>query len=172
MIRLEQPQNTPGSTRMAVEIEVLPLDGPEQRYARLRVRYLVMDSPILEMDSSVYSHYSDQPLLWLEKAIKTRRHHLTETFGNWSDLHLLVIEQNRLSQLDFDELQKEIGKEACLHPFLYALDVLVNPDPEGLAYAGIGMRFNGLLYSDLHQFLTQFHDEVQSVFSAHQPKSD
>jgi hypothetical protein len=157
---------------MAVEIEVLPLDRPEQNYAKFKVRYLVMDRPTLEMDSSVYPQFADRPLLWLEKAIKTRCLNLSEVFGNWSDSHLLEIEQARLSQQDFDELQEEIGIEACPYPFLYTLDVLVNPDPGGLVYAGIGMHLTGLTYTDLHRFLIQFRDEVQSVFTAHHQPDD
>jgi len=165
MIHLEQPKNTPESTMMAVEIEVLPLDSPSHRYDRLRVRYLVDNRLVLELESSINPYLAEEPLTWLKKAINTRRKYLSTTIGELvSDQHLICVEQTRLSKEDFSEIQAELGAEAFPHPFLYAIDVLVNPDPEGLVHAGIGMRFNGLSYAEIAQFLFQIRDEVNTAY--------
>jgi hypothetical protein len=166
MIRLEQPKNYPSADTMAVEIEVLPLETPEHRYANMRVRYLIGDRQVLEMGSSIYAGEADRPLTWLKKSIGTRRNLLSETFGNLvTGEHLIVIEQSRLSKDDFAQIQKEHGAEGFPYPFLYTLDVLVNPDAEGLIYAGIGMHFTGLSQAEITRFLAQLRDEVNGVFS-------
>jgi hypothetical protein len=51
---------------------------------------------------------------------------------------------------------------------MYELDILVNPDPEGLAYAGIGIRFTGLSYAEITGFLSQIREEVAAVFAVQQ----
>jgi hypothetical protein len=165
MIRLEQPKNTPGLTNMAVEIEVLPLESPSHHYTRLQVRYLIDNRQVLEMGSSIYPDMPQYPLNWLEKAIKTRRKRLNDEFGSpISGEHLIYIEQIRIPQNEFAEIQAELGAEAYPYPFMYDIAVLVNPDPEGLAYAGIGMRFTGLSYPEITRFLSQIRDEVEAVF--------
>jgi hypothetical protein len=75
----------------------------------------------------------------------------------------MVIEQFRLSESDFLEIQKGLGAEAYPYPFLYDVDILVNPDPSGNVNAGIGMRFSGLDYSQVYQFLSQLCDEIHAV---------
>ena len=118
------------------------------------------------MGSSIYAGEADRPLTWLKKSIHTRRNLLSETFGNLvTGEHLIVIEQSRLSKDDFAQIQKEHGEEGFPYPFLYTLDVLVNPDSEGLIYAGIGMHFTGLNYAEITRFLEQIREEVNGVFS-------
>jgi hypothetical protein len=51
MIRLEQQKNFRSAVTMAVEIEVFPLETPEHHYTRLRVRYLIDNRQVLEMES-------------------------------------------------------------------------------------------------------------------------
>jgi hypothetical protein len=75
----------------------------------------------------------------------------------------MVIEQYRLPESEFLEIQKELGAEAYPYPFLYDIDVLVNPDPAGNVNAGIGMRFSGLDYVRIYQFLSQLRDEVNAA---------
>jgi hypothetical protein len=166
VIRLEQPKNYPSADTMAVEIEVVPLKTPEHRYANLRVTYWIGDRQVLEMESSIYAGEAELPLTWLKKAINTRRNLLSETFGNLvTGEHLIVIQQSRLSKDDFALIQKEHGEAGFPYPFLYTLNVLVNPDSEGLLYAGIGMHFTGLSYAEITRFLEQIREEVNGVFS-------
>jgi hypothetical protein len=169
MIRLEQQKNFRSAVTMAVEIEVFPLETPEHHYTRLRVRYLIDNRQVLEMESAIYPFMPEAPLVWLEKAIQTRRKELRARFGNpVSGEHLIYIEQTRLSKDDFADIQAELGTEAYPYPFMYDIEVLVNPDPEGLAFAGIGMRFTGLSYIEITQFLSQIRDEVDAVFAGQQ----
>lgn len=151
---------------MAVEIEVLPLRSPSHYYVDLRVRYLIDNRQVLEMESSITPFVAQLPLNWLKKAVKTRRKKYSETFGDPVSLnHLICIEQFRLSEDDFLEIQEELGAEAFPLPFLYDIDVLVNPDPEGIVYGGIGMHINGLDYAVITQFLGQIRDEVNNVWA-------
>ncbi len=53
--------------------------------------------------------------------------------------------------------------EYLLHPFLYDIDILVNPDPAGNVNTGIGMRFSGLNYSQIYQFLSHLRDEINAA---------
>ena len=166
MIRLEQPQSFSGSASMAVEIEALPLRSPKHYYVDLRVRCLINGQQVLELESATTPFLAQLPLTWLEKAIKTRRKKLGGTFGDPVSLnHLICIEQYRVPEDEFSEIQKEHGAEAFPFPFLYSIDVLVNPDPESFVDAGIGMRITGLGYLEIIKFLGQIRDEVNLVWA-------
>ena len=161
MIRLQQPPLLPSSKPMSVEIEVLP---QENDYIDLRVRYFMDDQQVLELESSISTGRAQQALDWLAKAVKTKRKKMTETFSDpLVHEHVMVIEQYRLSESDFLVIQKNLGVEAYPYPFLYDIDVLVNPDPSGNINAGIGMRFSGLDYSQIYQFLSQIRDEINAI---------
>jgi len=151
---------------MAVEIEILPLRSPKHYYVDLRVRYLIDNRQVLEMESSTTPFLAQLPLNWLKKAAKTRRKKLSETFGDpVSTNHLICIEQLRLPEDSFLEIQEELSAEAFPFPFLYDIDVLVNPDPEEIFEGGIGMRITGLGYTVITQFLGQIRDEVDIVWA-------
>jgi hypothetical protein len=162
MIRLQQPPLLPfNSKSMSVEIEVLP---QEKYYIDLRVRYFIENRQVLELESSISTGQAQQALDWLAKAVKTKRKKISETFSDMLAYeHVMVIEQSRLSEDIFLEIQKDLGAEASPYPFLYDIDVLVNPDPEGNVNAGIGMRFSGLDYAQIYQFLSQLRDEVNTA---------
>ncbi len=161
MIRLQQPPLIPSSKPMSVEIEVLP---QEKYFIDLRVRYFIDDRQVLELGSSISTGRAQQALDWLEKAVKTKRKNISETFSDMLAYeHVMVIEQSRLSESEFLEIQKDLGEDAYPYPFLYDIDILVNPDPAGNVNAGIGMRFSGLDYIKIHQFLTQLRDEVEAA---------
>jgi hypothetical protein len=165
MIRLEQAKNFRSATTMAIEIEVLPLETPEHRYVRLLVKYMIDARPVLEMESSIRTNEADLPLVWLKKAVHSRRKELSATFGNpVSSEHLILINQSRYSEADFAQIQKELGEEAFPYPFSYALDVLINPDPEGLLYAGIGMHFSAVSYIQIIHFFEKIRDAVNAAF--------
>ena len=161
MIRLQQPPLIPSSKPMSVEIEVLP---QEKYFIDLRVRYFIDDRQALELGSSISTGRAQQALDWLEKAVKTKRKKISETFSDMLAYeHVMVIEQSRLSESEFLEIQKDLGEDAYPYPFLYDIDILVNPDPAGNVNAGIGMRFSGLDYIKVYQFLTQLRDEVEAA---------
>jgi hypothetical protein len=160
MIRLQQPPLLPSSKSMSVEIEVLP---QEKYYIDLRVRYFIDDRQVLEMESSISTGRAQRALDWLAKAVRTKRRKITETFSDpLVHAHVMVIEQFRLSENDFLEIQKDPGAAAYPYPFLYDMDILVNPDPAGNLNPGIGMRFSGLDYSQIYQFLSQLRDEINA----------
>ncbi len=76
----------------------------------------------------------------------------------------MVIEQFRLFESDFLEIQKDLGAEAYPYPFLYDIDILVNPDPAGNVNAGIGMRFSPTRITlKIIEFLDQLRDEVNAA---------
>lgn len=139
------------SKSMAVEIEVLP---KKNYYINLRIRYLVEDRQVLNLKSSIATNQISHSLVWLNKAVKSKRKTLTEAFsGMLSYEHVMVIEQTRLIEQDFKDCVEEYGAEEYPYPFLYDIDVIVNPDPAGNVNTGIGMRFSGLSYSQLYKFL-------------------
>lgn len=127
----------------------------------MRVRYFIDNRQVLDLESSISASRVQRALDWLAKAIKTKRKKLTETFSDpLVYQHVMVIEQYRLSEDEFLEIQKDLGAEAYPYPFLYDVDILVNPDPSGNVNAGIGMRFSGLDYAQIYQFLSQLRDEI------------
>lgn len=161
MVRLQQPPLLPSSKSMSVEIEVLP---QEKYYIDLRIRYFIEDRQVLEFESSVSTGLVQKALDWLARAVKTKRKKISEIFSDPLVYeHVMVIEQFRLFESDFLEIQKDLGAEAYPYPFLYDIDILVNPDPAGNVNAGIGMRFSGLDYIKIHQFLSQLRDEVNAA---------
>ena len=161
MIPLQQPPLLPSSKPKSLEIEVLP---QENDYIDLRVRYFIDNCQVLDLASSISAGRAQQALDWLAKAVKTKRKKMTETFSDpLVHEHVIVIEQFRLSESDFLETQKKLGAEAYPYPFLYDVDILVNPDPSGNVNAGIGMCFSGLDYSQVYQFLSQLCDEIHAV---------
>lgn len=161
MIRFQQPPLIPSSKPMSVEIEVLP---QEKYFIDLHVRYFIDDRQVLELESSISTGRAQQALDWLEKAVKTKRKKISETFSDMLAYeHVMVIEQSRLSESEFLEIQKDLGEDAYPYPFLYDIDILVNPDPAGSVNTGIGMRFSGLDYIKVYQFLSQLRDEVNAA---------
>jgi hypothetical protein len=147
MIRLQQPKNYPHATSMAVEIEILPLEEPDYAYTRLRLRYLIDERKVLEMGSSIFLGRQQEPLTWLEKAVKTRRQVLSARFGCMLGEHLIYIQQTRIPQILIDDALANSGAKDYPYPFTFDIEILVNPDSEGLSSAGIGMHFTCLSYS-------------------------
>lgn len=161
MIKLEQPALLASSKPMWVEIEILPR---KKVYVELRLRYMVEGRQVLKLRSSISEREVAHILIWLEKAVKTRRNLLSETFSAMlSYEQVIVIEQRRIIKQDYEMILQDGGQAVYPYPFFYSLDLLVNPDPNGNVNTGLGMRFDGLGYSQLHRFLTELNQEIQAV---------
>lgn len=124
------------------------------------------------MENSIFLGMQQEPLTWLEKAVKTPRQVLNARFGNMLGEHLVYIKQTRIPKILLEDMKVNFGVEAEPYPFIYDIEILVNPDPEGLAYAGIGMQFTSLSYVEITQFLSQIRDEVNTVFAEHRSNQD
>ena len=161
MVKLEQPALLASSKPMWVEIDVLPR---KKIYTELSLRYMVEGRQVFKLRSSISENEVDHILTWLEKAVKTRRNLLCETFSAMLAYEqVIVIEQRRILKQDYEMILQDGGQLDYPYPFFYSVDLLVNPDPNGNVNTGIGMRFDGLGYSQLHRFLTEFNREIQAA---------
>ena len=128
MAKLTQsPLITGSSASLVVELEVLPSSTPGALSTGLKTRFYFCSRLVLEPDSSISLELAREPLDWLETGLKTRIKHRTCSFSDFETAHVLVIDQYRLPDEEFTNIQAELGEDAFPHPFLYDINVLVNP---------------------------------------------
>ena len=164
MAKLTQsPLITGSSASLSVELEVLPSSTPGARSTSLKARFYFGPRLVLEMESGISLDLAREPLEWLESGVKTRIKHRTCSFSDFDTPHVLVIDQYRLPDNEFKDIQAELGKDVFAIPFLYDINVLVNPEPETLGYCGLGMRLSGFSYVELHDFLIQLDADVKAA---------
>jgi hypothetical protein len=149
---------------IAIEIETLQPKIYGQSYADLMVRYYINDRLVSEWESSVRPILALLPVEWLGKSISEKQEYARAEFqDNVSSNHEVLLEQYRVDNESFMEIQKEEGAEAFPYPFLYDVTILVNPDPEAIKFGGIGIRLGGFSYTAVYEFFSKLNDEVKAA---------
>ncbi len=163
MARLIQNSVIAGSkTNISVDVEVLKPESPSHLWVGMKMRYYFDSRLMFELESAITPSLALEPLTWLELSVKTKRKNQSGYFSNFDAPHIIVIDQRRLSKVDFLEAQTD--SDADPYPFMYDLSVLVNHNSENIPFSGLGMRFSGLSYHLTREFLSQLHAEVKAAW--------
>ncbi len=163
MARLTQNSVIFGSkTNISVDVEVFKPESPSHLWVGMKMRYYFDSRLMLELESAITPSLALEPLTWLELSVKTKRKNQSGYFSNFDAPHIIVIDQRRLSKVDFLEAQTDSDVDP--YPFMYDLSVLVNHNSENIPFSGFGMRFSGLSYHLTREFLSQLHTEVKAAW--------